>query len=99
MGHGPHKFSRRPSIIDAFPLTPFNLEEVALWCGGRIVPGVTSTDPGSNKPDHLKVPTIEGVKIALIGDYVAKNPTGDFKVVKKGEFEAKYDVDQPGPPA
>lgn len=92
---GPQKFNRKPATADAYQLTSVNIAEVALWCGGRVTEAVNSGEPSNNKPAYLSVPTIEGVKVANLGDYITKEPTGDFKISKQAEFEARW---TPGPP-
>ena len=58
------------------------------WCAGQ----ETTTSPEGNVPvPAIKVPTLEGVKLALVGDYIVRVNGQGFKVMSAEEFEDRYE--------
>ena len=78
-----------PVAVEAIQLTPESVHRAAVWCGGVEVEEI---DPFDNtiKFCAMNVPTIHGVQRCQQGDYIVKDSEGNFCVVKRAEFEAKY---------
>lgn len=67
-----HRYRRRPAEVEAIRFTGDNAQEVAEWCGGRIV-------LGGDKPDAVLI-AIGWTRVAAkLGDYVVREllPRGE----------------------
>lgn len=79
-------YVRNPEPIEAVLVTESNIQEVALWCGGRVVKDEPQTDPYT----HVIVPHIAGPLKVQVGFYLVKGQDGRFYPLKKDELEKKY---------
>lgn len=77
---GPHKYRKRPVVIEAAEVTYENVDEVAHWCDGYVT-----------VPTGINIPTLEGVMLANMGDYVIKGVQGEFYPCKPDIFAATYE--------
>jgi len=87
------KFRKKPVVIDAMRVTPENVEEVAVWCGGRVFSEAKASDP-TDVYIALDIPTLEGVVRAQTyhgGDYIIKGVQGEFYPCKPDIFAATYE--------
>lgn len=57
------------------------------WCAGQ----KSSTSDGITSELAVKVPTLEGVKLAVVGDYVVRVKGAGFKVMSAEEFEDRFE--------
>jgi hypothetical protein len=80
------KYRKKPLVIEAKQLTEGNGEELASWCGGTFHPTIK---PGYSS--SLRIPTLEGVMTAELGDWIIKGVKGEFYPCKPGIFEASYE--------
>ena len=78
-----------PVAVEAIQLTPESVHRAAVWSGSVEVEEIDPFDK-TIKFCALNVPTLEGIKRCQEGDYVVKDNDGNFSVMKKHEFEAKY---------
>jgi len=80
------KFRKKPVVIEARQITENNLEEIEAWCGGSI--------KGDSLPRNLRlivIPTREGGRRALIGDWVIKGVAGEFYPCRPASFADIYE--------
>ncbi len=104
-------YRKRPVEVEARQLTRENVEEVAAWCGGRVVRDAKPGDP-SDVYVALKIPTLGGVMTGETyhhstyrdgryhgGDYVIRGVKGEFYPCKPDIFEATYERAEEGVPA
>lgn len=87
----PKTYRKKPVEIQAMrcdeTTTP---DEVAAWCGGRVVP---VEEMGG--PVCVEIATLEGTMIAHPGDYVIRGVQGEFYPCRSDVFEVTYEaVDQ-----
>jgi hypothetical protein len=64
---------------DARTLTESNAEELADWCGGRVVREHNALDHDSWTPG-INVPIKHGVQRASVGDSIVRKNDGTFEV-------------------
>lgn len=89
---GPSLFQKRPVIIEAMRFADrADGQLIAGWCGGRFV--------AESKPsDHtdvfygIKIPTLEGVMTASLGDWIIRGVKGEFYPCKPDIFDATYEA-------
>ena len=86
----PELFRKRPVVIQAEKLSKDNAEELARWCGGRVVEEQDALDRSTTYVG-VNIPTLEGVMRASEGDYIVKGVEGEFYPCKPGIFESTYD--------
>ena len=83
------RYKTRPVVIETVRLAnPNTPEEVAGWCGGKVVP---YPNTGGGPAWSIVIPTLEGDMRAEIGDYIIKGLLGEFYPCKPEAFEAKYE--------
>lgn len=82
-------YRKRPVVIEArlfYPGFTVDAEDVAAWCGGRIV------------GDELEVPTLEdgadgrAKHVASAGDYIIRGVSGEFYPCKPDIFAETYEA-------
>lgn len=85
------QYSTKPSRVEAALLTDANIEQVAIWCGGRISREEKPGDP-TDVAVRLHVPSLERhPPVACLGDYLVRDiDTGEFVVRSAVEFEADH---------
>ncbi len=84
------KYRKKPVIVEAKQLKADNAEDIARWCGGKVVTEYDAMD-SDIRYVGLNIPTLEGVMRASQGDYVIKGVAGEYYPCKPGIFEATYD--------
>lgn len=62
-----------------------NADELADWCGGRVVIQQDPENDNSTVPG-INVPTVNGVKRAQVGDMLMRDHTGAFRIIKREKF-------------
>ena len=86
----PEQFSSISVRVEAMKLTKDNLEEAAIWCGGRAVHEEKPT-ANSDVFSYLLVPHLDGRLEVSLGMYLIKNrDTGDFYPLTAGAFESRF---------
>lgn len=83
-------YRKKAVEVEARKLTPDTAEDIAQWCGGRLVEETDALD-ASLKYVGINIPTLEGVMRASEGDYVIRGVQGEFYPCKPSIFEATYD--------
>lgn len=81
----PSKFRKKPVEIHAIEYPGTNDQEVADWCGGRLV----GLGQGFWK---IEIPTLEGVITASPGDWIIRGVQGEFYPCKPDIFAATYEA-------
>lgn len=66
---------------EARNLTEKNAQELAHWCGGRVVKEHDALDHGSWTPG-INVPVRDGVQRASVGDTIIRGNDGKFEIFK-----------------
>lgn len=75
------KYRKKPAVVEARRLTINNMATLANWCDGSVL---------TLKP-RVEVPTLHGVAVAHIGDWIIRGEAGDFWPCKPRIFEATYE--------
>lgn len=88
-----HKEMPDGPTIHAVQLTTFNGQDIAEWCGGKLVeeidPFTKHVTPGIN------VPTEGGNVRASLDSYILRTTGGSFDVGTADWFEYYFDLDDP----
>jgi hypothetical protein len=81
------RYRKLPVEIEAQHLTePNTPDEVALWCGGRVVgDGITG------HPLAIEIDTLEGTMRGEPGDWIIKGVKGEFYPCRADIFAATYE--------
>lgn len=87
-------FRKRPVVIQALRFSRDRPEDVALWCGGRVIGQPKPSDP-SDVYVALEIPTLEGVMRAEHGDWIIRGVKGEFYPCKPDIFDATYEPVDP----
>ena len=87
-----HKYRKKPVEIEAIQLTdaPESLAQICSWM---------DTNDGKPLPDHngeeghcIRIPTLEGIMTANIGDWIIRGVAGEFYPCKPDIFDATYEA-------
>lgn len=87
------KFRKKPVVIEARRCTPETADEVAKWCGGRVLREAKASDP-TDVSVVLVIPTLEGPITAQTyhgGDWIIRGVSGEFYPCKPDIFDATYE--------
>lgn len=76
------KYRKKPVEVDAVQWTGCNIKEIADFTEGEMA---------INKDNQLCIFTLEGVHLALVGDYIIKGVKGEFYPCKPDIFEQTYE--------
>ncbi|KAB1659361.1 hypothetical protein F8O09_05400 [Pseudoclavibacter sp. CFCC 11306] len=94
------KYRKRPVEIEAMILKRDNVDDVARWCGGRVLRESKASDP-TDVYVALEIPTLEGVMRAETrdptglyshGDAVIRGVNGEFYPCKPDIFAKTYEL-------
>ncbi|MEU3903307.1 hypothetical protein AB0F20_05760 [Streptomyces goshikiensis] len=82
------RYRKKPIEIEARQLTePNHPDEIARWCGGRVVgDGITG------HTYSIEIDTLEGVMRGDHGDWIIKGVQGEFYPCKPDIFAASYEA-------
>ena len=72
--------------IQAMRFLETNQQEVAEWCGGKLMVTVGEVDA----PPVIVLKTLDGTIFARIGDYIIKPMEGIFSAWSANKFERLY---------
>lgn len=75
------KFRKKPVVIEAVQWQN-NIDEIKEF---------TSVNVSRGKADTLMIPTLEGLMMASLGDWIIKGIQGEIYPCKPNIFEATYD--------
>lgn len=75
--------------IQAVKITSDNILSLASWCGGQAISIMLPSNPPQDG-SILRVPTLEGVMTAKIGDYIIKDTHDEFYPCRGDIFEINY---------
>ena len=78
------KFRKKPVVIDAVEWKGDNFIEVDNFI---TIPHETFPSQGI-----VKIPTLEGIMVASMGDYIIKGVNGEFYPCKPDIFEKTYEI-------
>jgi hypothetical protein len=84
------KYRKRPVVIEAERFTGDNGNDIARWCGGKVVHDAKPSDPTDVRV-YVKIPTLEGVMTADRGDWIIRGVQGEFYPCKPDIFDATYE--------
>jgi len=94
----PMRFRRKPVVIEAVQLRWDNWNEMCAHADvkpggpeGCYVDAAGNITADSNAKMGLKIPTLEGVMLAVEGDWVIRGVKGELYPVKPDIFEATYE--------
>lgn len=104
----PNTYRHKSTPVEAVQLTRKNVNEVAKWCGGKVVERVKPGDP-SDVYIALDLPsTGEPIRAETFhwsthdgrkyngGEYVVRDDNGAFHAVSPVDFEAEYEIPKRG---
>ena len=77
----PREYRKRSIVIKAVRLTESNAEALAVWCGGKSLPG-----------GIILIPTLEGIMAAGTGDWIVRGVQGEFYPIKESIFHETYEA-------
>ena len=87
------KAFRQPFEVAAVQVTPENMEELAKWCGGKILEDDVKGEQLSRS--YIKVntpnPTSERQKRAYMGDWILKSKQ-NFKIFTRSAFQKNFEI-------
>ena len=78
------KYRKKPVVIEARQLADGNFDEILGWVDG-----------GNETLTGIEVPTLEGVMLATLGDWIIQGVKGEFYPCKPDIFEATYEPEYP----
>ena len=88
----PKTYKKKPVVIEAAQFTgPSVGEEIANWCGGRLVKNMPGTR-GEEAVYEILISTLEGNMIASLNDWVIRGIKGEFYPCKPDIFSQTYDA-------
>ena len=83
------EYTTEPEVIEAVLVTPGNVNEVAVWCGGEVTWNVKPSDH-TDESISMVVPRVGGQFYVYNGEYLVRNKkTGRFSRLTAKEFEEK----------
>lgn len=87
------KFKTKPVEIEAIQYTGKNDFEIGKWSNDIVYPSPV-LEPNENNPSgsYLQIKTLEGVKVAIVGDWIIKDVKGEFYPCKNDIFLKTYDA-------
>ena len=82
------KFRKKPVVINAiqFKDSAYSISRVTSFVGDTLIIDYKVSPP------TLKIPTLEGVMIASVNDYIIQGVNGEFYPCKPDIFEKTYDI-------
>ncbi|GGW41166.1 hypothetical protein [Streptomyces xantholiticus] len=81
------RYRKRPVEVEAMHMAhPNSPEDVAEWCGGRIV-----ADGITGHPYAIEIDTLEGTMRGEHGDWIIRGVKGEFYPCKPDVFAATYE--------
>jgi hypothetical protein len=83
-------FRKRPVKIEARELTVDTADQVARWCAGRVEREAKPSDI-TDVRTIVRIPTLEGVMTATLGDWVIRGVQGEFYPCKPNIFTTTYE--------
>lgn len=90
-------FTRKPFHVQAVRVTADNMDEVAKWCGGKVIDRANPKNK-SQEQYYVKVnvvrPITEKQTMAFVGNYVLKTGHG-FKVYTKVGLDKTFEEVDP----
>lgn len=94
------RYLRKPLYVQAIQVSEVNLDDVAKWCGGFVMPVVDPIpeDVDSSVTRLIDVPVVNAFNLrqkqAYPGDYVVKASNRNYKVYTDKAFKAAFVPDQ-----
>jgi len=86
------KFIKKPIEIEAIQFDGMNAFEIQKWSNQKILFSsmveITENNPSGK---YLEIKTLEGILIAIPGDWIIKGVKGEFYPCKPDIFEMTYD--------
>ncbi len=88
------QYRKKPVVIDAVRYTGANADEIQVF-GAKPEPtshwGGACGEPQCKDNWNLIIPTLEGVHIASVGDWIIKGVEGEFYPCKDSIFQITYE--------
>lgn len=79
------RYRKKPVVIDAMLYDGTNAEAIREWSGGCVQFG------NDDDPPQLTIPTLEGVMLADVGNYIIRGVAGEYYPCKAEIFHATYE--------
>lgn len=95
----PLKFRKLPVIIEAIQWTGKNFKDVQNFCTSMVDMGSVTGEGNVLLSWPLMIPTLEGNRTAVTGDWIIKGVRGEFYPCKPDIFEMTYKPDNRRSPA
>lgn len=81
------KYTAKPNQVDAVQVTAENIQDLVQYFRGGIEVQGTA---GGLVAQYLQVPTVRGVMLAAMGDYVVQHSNNQVEVMNSAQFESIY---------
>lgn len=85
-----NRYQSKVHFVEAMKLTKENLDEAAVWCGGKVIESSKNSDP-TDVYRALQFPTLNGIVNATIGDVLTKDADGRFNKMTTQDFENMFE--------
>lgn len=82
------KYRKKPVVIEAMKLSKENINDVLSWMGGL---GVTSGGIDRFENAFISINTLEGIMLAIEGDYIIRGVKNELYPCKPDIFEMTYE--------
>jgi hypothetical protein len=83
------KFRKKPVVIEAMQYTEETRDAVIAWCGAQH--SSVDDDGAEYELLNLRIPTLEGLMTASMGDWIIKGVKGEFYPCKPDIFDMTYE--------
>lgn len=80
----PKRFRKKPVVIEAIRWDGQNQQAIHAWSGGKVAEGVGE--------GCLIIPTLEGMMLAQVGDWVIRGVKGEFYPCAPDIFAMTYEA-------
>lgn len=81
------RFRKKPVEVEAVQFTGDNGDQIQVWSYNHVRPLYEM-----HAPPVLKVPTLEGVMKASVGDWIVRGVADEYYPVKPDIFKATYEA-------
>lgn len=87
------KYRKKPVVIEAVQYTGENAPEIInwIWENGGDAENLCGRSVCCDGQTGIRIPTLEGIMVADLNDWIIKGVKGEFYPCKPDIFEATYD--------
>lgn len=86
------RYRKKPVEVEAIQISEQTEFEISKWSEGKVYPSpILESTENNPKGCYWQIETLEGVMIAIPGDYIIKGVKGEFYPCKPDIFELTYE--------